>query len=586
MRIRLIFRLHEQQRLAPGLFQAAQLPPWNGFLPMLSSLAVHLVTLLILSTAAHQSGVFTRQNELEGYRVDFIKLRLPDPLYYRANQPSGSPKRPNRPEPSRGGQSASAAEGAARPAAEGNPGVRIPKGLELPPLPRTMADAPLIMQPEMRKETLPLTSVVPPLAFWARQTPEVPKPQPKKLIVPGRVEATAPTPQLAAPPSLSVPNQELTASDINIANALIRNAPALPAPSSTTVPVRLPNPAPVTAGGIERVTGEAANVIALSPTPVAPGEVVSVPKGLQNLPTLGDGSTGPRAANPAAATRPGSDGARGGAEDTGKNAPRPDRNAPAGAGRGASTSASPSKPESSAANGRNAGAGASGPANGAAADPARTGRTVPGQSSAAGNGQKAGPGSASNSSAAGSRASETASAATAKGPAAPAGAQNGADGVTRVAHPVGGNFDVVIMQSATREDLLDVGANLTGNPVYTVYLSVGDEKDWLMEYCIPARENARNNPYEVFIGDAATLTAPYPITTALPNGILGVKHRENIVFHGFLTVNGSFRNIEARVPSVISRQIAPLLNEWKFRPALKDRVPAEVEILLVVPSRI
>src|ERR1017187_7933662 len=48
-----------------------------------------------------------------------------------------------------------------------------------------------------------------------------------------------------------------------------------------------------------------------------------------------------------------------------------------------------------------------------------------------------------------------------------------------------GNFDVVILQSVARDDMPDVGGNLSGNPVYTVYLKVGDEREWLLEYCIP-----------------------------------------------------------------------------------------------------
>jgi hypothetical protein len=142
------------------------------------------------------------------------------------------------------------------------------------------------------------------------------------------------------------------------------------------------------------------------------------------------------------------------------------------------------------------------------------------------------------------------------------------------------------MQSATRADLSDLGGILSGNPVYTVYLPVGDTKEWVMEYCIPASENTKNNPYEVFVGDAAPVSAPYPVSTVIPNSILGQAHRENIVFHGYLTVSGSFRNIEARDQSSLARQISSLLSQWKFRPALKDKTPAEIEILLVVPARI
>jgi hypothetical protein len=143
------------------------------------------------------------------------------------------------------------------------------------------------------------------------------------------------------------------------------------------------------------------------------------------------------------------------------------------------------------------------------------------------------------------------------------------------------------MQSSARDDLLDTGGMLSGNPVYTVYLRVGDSKEWLMEYCVPARENARNNAYEVYVGDATPVTAPFPISTVVPNSVLGQTAREkNIIFHGYLTTAGDFRAMDSRDQSTAARQIASLLAQWKFRPALKDKVPTEVEILLVVPARI
>src|SRR5207244_2170300 len=79
--------------------------------------------------------------------------------------------------------------------------------------------------------------------------------------------------------------------------------------------------------------------------------------------------------------------------------------------------------------------------------------------------------------------------------------------VTRIQHPTNGSFDVVIKQSATRDDLPDVGGLLTGTPVYTVYLHVGDHKEWLLEYCVPVTQVAQTNPYEINVEDATPLTA-------------------------------------------------------------------------------
>jgi len=65
---------------------------------------------------------------------------------------------------------------------------------------------------------------------------------------------------------------------------------------------------------------------------------------------------------------------------------------------------------------------------------------------------------------------------------------------------------VVILQSVSRDDLPDVGGALSGNPVYTVYLKVGDEREWLLEYCIPGTVNIKNS-----------LSAPVTFTSGGPN---------------------------------------------------------------------
>ncbi|HWC98105.1 MAG TPA: hypothetical protein VG456_15200 [Candidatus Sulfopaludibacter sp.] len=592
MRIHLIVRTDPHLRTEPGLFQACQLPAWNGLLPILTSLAAHMFVLLALATAAHQAALLAAGHlDVTKYHVEYMKLRIPDPLYYRASLPAAKAARAakSRPAPG-GGSTGSAAAGGNATASLGKPGMRIPKNLELPPVAKSIADAPLILQPPSNLE-VPVTAVVPPLAFWARQDVNIPKPPPRPFIAPGRVEAPAPSPQLDAPPVLAVPNREINTSDLNMTAAVTVAAPVLPVPNATTAPVRLRDAAPdPKAGGIERQQGEAANVIAISPALVPPGQVVTIPKGQQNIPELGDGgSPGARTPAPGAPrnapvrTEP----VRSTSADASKNGTRPGAAAETPAKNVGTDPASKNPASSARSNGGRGNAGSNGPAS-------NSGR---GEAAAA-NGSTAN-GSAANGSAANGRSD------TATRPAPPnassglsgspnpstaaatsAATNTGSDAVTRILHPAGGNFDVVIMQSATRADLSDVGSILTGNPVYTVYLPVGDTREWVMEYCVPAAENAKNNPYEVYVGDAAPLAAPYPIATVIPNSILGQAHRENIVFHGYLTVNGSFRNIEPRDQSALSHQIAPLLTQWKFRPALKDKVPAEIEILLVVPARI
>ena len=157
----------------------------------------------------------------------------------------------------------------------------------------------------------------------------------------------------------------------------------------------------------------------------------------------------------------------------------------------------------------------------------------------------------------------------------------------RIVNPPSGSFDVVISQSAAPPALQGLGVSLSGSPVYTVYLKVGDDREWLLQYCLPVTNKPVANPYEVFVGAPASIAPPYPLTTAIPKSILGRRSSESVAFHGRLTASGSFNNLELHPQkSTLGLQILPLLVDWRFRPAAVDGRPAEVEILLVAPGQI
>jgi hypothetical protein len=142
------------------------------------------------------------------------------------------------------------------------------------------------------------------------------------------------------------------------------------------------------------------------------------------------------------------------------------------------------------------------------------------------------------------------------------------------------------MRSASRDDLLDVGGLMTGNPVYTVYLQVGDQKEWLLEYCLPRAGSPQSGQYQINVDDGAPITPPYPISTTIPSSIMGQAITQHIVFHGILTASGSLQSMT--VPGTndpMAVQILALLSEWQFRPAFRNKTPINVEVLLVIPAR-
>jgi len=154
----------------------------------------------------------------------------------------------------------------------------------------------------------------------------------------------------------------------------------------------------------------------------------------------------------------------------------------------------------------------------------------------------------------------------------------------RIEHPPNGKFDVVLMQSAARDDLPELGGILAGNPVYTVYLSVGDRKEWLLEFCVPSAPKPASNPYQVFVDSPAVLAPPYPLLTVIPGAVAKASRSKYVVIHGFLTATGAFRDAGAPdAKDALAQALLPSLSTWRFRPATRDRQPVEVEILLVVP---
>ena len=156
----------------------------------------------------------------------------------------------------------------------------------------------------------------------------------------------------------------------------------------------------------------------------------------------------------------------------------------------------------------------------------------------------------------------------------------------RIQHPANGNFDVVITQSLVRDDLPDLSRMLSGSPVYTVYLSVGDLKDWLLEYCLPARENRQVSPYQIDVEDAGSVTPPYPIATVIPDSIRAQQTAKPIVLRGLLTAAGNVQ--VASLPDTgnsLMYQLVALVSQWQFRPALRNNKPIDVEVLLVIPPR-
>ena len=547
------------------------------------SLLVHVLVIGAVVAMGHYVAWLHEDDvDWSRYEVEPLRLHLAEPLIYNARAAAGEPpKAQTKPAPAVPAPPAGQAEpAAAAPPAPPAAAPRIPRRLELPVPRQAATNAPIILQPDFQPQLKPPPVNLPPMAFWARQDPVPPKPPVRsEVVLPGRKEAPSPAPQLNAPPVLAVPNREPVAADVNVSLPPVQRdtPPALPVANSATMPVRLRDATDSQAATFDRLAGQPVNVMSLASERPDVRDV-TVPKGVQNIPrpTAGDGPTGP--ASPAAAngTRASTQATANG--QTNGNGHAEDRRTPSPAGSNQGGTAAASRAATAAAT---QGSSTAGQAPATPSQPQGTASQAPANP---GQGGARGPAGDTTADAPGRQLAAAVPAAGVPAPIAPA--RGGTPpGVTRIDHPVNGNFDVVVTQSAPREDLSELGAILTGNPVYSVYLPVGDRKEWLLEYCVPSRQQAQVNPYQVDVEEVGTITPPYPISTVIPNSVLAQPITKHIVLHGFLTAAGILRGVGAASPAnPLLAEILALLGQWQFRPALRNSRPIDVEILLVIPT--
>ena len=564
MGVRITYRPGTEAPAEPLLLSGLYVRPVPRRSFLLASAAAHGLALALLPAVVQAlSGVSVTRPLPPIYKVEIMRLRLPDKVFTLA-------ARSHREDEKKAAKPAEARHSVpGRPASDATsrPPAQISRSLELPVTRHTSDREPVILQPDQPPLPKLAIPMAPPVAFWTKTIPPVPRPQ---AIIPGRVQATSATPNLDAPPVLSPPNPQPAASDIAAALAAAQSPPKLPLPNSSTNPIRVRGKSDAEIASFDVPGSDPVNLIYLAANATAQKQL-DIPKGMQNTPaSKADGESGmttaaARPANSSNNSNSTSSNSTSSNNSTGSNSTNSDSKR-SGASPAAAHDAAASPPTGAAGTAPVAAvaaaraAGDSSP-NGTAPVNSPPGKTPPAGTSTSAN------------------ATEPAAA------HAPDRAPNSSAGVIRVAHPVNGNFDVVILQSVSRDDLPDVGGALSGNPVYTVYLKVGDEREWLLEYCIPANVT-RASPYQVNIDDSGAVSAPYPVTTVIPKNVVELPHPKHIVLHGLLSAAGVFREItgpEAESPLV--REVLPLLREWQFRPALRDRVPVEVEVLLIIPAR-
>lgn len=479
---------------------------------------------------------------------------------------------------------------------------RSTRELPAPPVPSAAAEI-ATPRPERPYRVVPATTLLQPrrpvaqkelvelpaFAAWAGKMPEIPLVQTPGSPLAGMAQAAPPSrapvlplrsgaPVRAEPPRLEEPKL------------------ALPPPG---IPAETPPVAGAMSGSGIPQPGDPVSVLSISPVPLKPGEAVTIPPVNQvggGLGTAGraQAETGRTGTEIAAAARLA---AGSGVSDAG------------GGPAGTRASGSGSAGTGTAAGGREGAPGGTGTARSGAG---------PGDSSTERPGAAAGPGgrgtgtsapvaggTAVTGSGTGSAGAGNAAAGVGRGPVG--GAAGGTasaepngmvpirlgsqtvlmerrpEGAVVLHYPADGSFDVIVVESALPDPLAGLAKRLSGRPVYTAYLNVGAEREWLLHFC--AAEKPAQTPAHgmvVTLEDPPPLKPPFVLRAELP-APEEWKSSQYQVFHGYISGQGKLERITAVRASRNPATLLKLLPYWEFRPATRGGAPVEVEVLLVIP---
>lgn len=399
-----------------------------------------------------------------------------------------------------------------------------PRRRVLPPNPKVKAGPQTILQAHPNHVAPPQHSVIPTVLLTASH----PKITEKLFTPPPRPNAAAPTPHL-----LTLPNEEIHVADLMISSAPFtsNDFPVLP---STTVPYKLDNP-----------TTDAQIVETTSPTQHAPSATqllsisdLQIVKGDITIPQTEDevqktAATGSMTAGEEYKT-PGV-----------QSSPQP------------GTSESPASGTDAGTNGEIASASRADSSNPTKAAP---GITIQGQGSL----------------------SETNGLSTAAGPQPGTSMSGSVMGnqisFTKIVKSKKGQFGAVLMGDSPEQNFPETADLWAGRNAYTVYINVGTQTNWILQYSLPKSAPAAERQ--------EVLGAPYPYEMLRPNFAPSELNSDALLVHGYITTAGRLIDPTAEYPPgfTLAAKVLHALMQWQFRPAMLNGAPTMVEVLFIIPN--
>jgi hypothetical protein len=318
-------------------------------------------------------------------------------------------------------------------------------------------------------------------------------------------------------PSVQLPNDEQNLADIAIAAA---NMPMPPQPilPSTTTPVVVSGPKPTPPAPVTTAAGSPQ----FTPTAVMSLSDTHMANGAVTLPPVNES---------ASSNSPGglSPGQTNGSAQSGQASPSDKQGGANGAGRGSR----------------------------AAGDPAGDGGADKGNKTISG---KAGSGQT--------------------GPGQPDFGQGSKFSTAHISRPITGQFGAVVVGSSLEDQFPDMPPVWSGRLSYTVYLSVGLAKSWILQYALPRSDEAGTN------GNIMRIEAPWPYNIVRPNLPPDSIDADALMIRGFVNQAGRFEALSLVFPAQFAQAqfVLNSLAQWQWRPATQNGQKIKVEVLLIIPE--
>ncbi len=374
---------------------------------------------------------------------------------------------------------------------------------------------------------LPKETPLPSMLLWSGHRPKIqvltpPRPQPPSITL--------------DKPKLNFPNKETQIADLNISSTRFQSKLPMPLPSNTS-PVVLKRDLDVQripeTGSISSIDATPAAILSASDLQMNQGRV-TMPGANQSAEGTDQGGLGTGKAANSLQHGVGDSGSTGSDKGAGKG-----QNATGGQSAGAGSGGSQKGPgNGTAGNGNQAGT---------------SGGNGTGHNPGSGSGQSNGHGSGDG--------------------------DNGS--VTRISVPKNGTFGVVVVGSSLDEQYPETSEVWKGRLAYSVYLHVGLEKSWILQYSLPRAADSAT-------AGSARLEAPWPYYIVRPNLNPDDASSDSVMVHGFVDETGHFEKLSVVFPTDLGfareQLVLGALQQWQFRAGTRDGQVAKLEVLLIIPE--